>query len=503
MIDIVLVESDTIEDKVLLSCHSLIAAFFPGKKIQAPSREQQEISYKFKLKIQLNNCRLHPNFKFEILDQNKMLSSFTQEATNMNIIEKLTLPGKESVLQISLKQAIVFFLTRYTKEIAPWGILTGIRPGKLMLKMDELGMPEDTQTSLLGDIYLVNGDKILLLQSVARAQKPFLEKMKVRKDLASLYISIPFCPSRCYYCSFPSNPLNSDAEKYLDVLLKELELIGETIRSKGLKVNAVYIGGGTPTVLNSKGLLKLLEAIRKNIPLDEELEYTVEAGRPDTIDKEKLNLLEGFGVNRISINPQSMQDSTLQRIGRRHTVADLYKSFELAKYNRDWIINMDLILGLPGEGVREIEDTVNKVIGLKPDNITVHSLAIKKGSSAWEDNYTSRSLRYWSDIQKHVHGNLESSGFIPYYLYRQKYIVGNLENVGYALPGKECHYNIAIIEEKQNIFGVGAGTVTKIMNFENATHKNIYHPIDLRTYMQGYEDVHFKVRQAFNYEHKY
>ncbi len=497
MIEIILVESDTIDDKVLFSCHSLIAAFFSGKKIQATLKEQQ--SYKYKLKIHFNGCRPQPVFKFEIFSQANMLESYSHQGTDMGIMERLTLPGKESVLQILLKQATVTFLTKYTKEIAPWGILTGIRPGKLMLKMDELGIPDVTKTRLLEEIYLVNSDKIVLLQAVAKAQKPFLQNMKVRTDLASLYVSIPFCPTRCYYCSFPSNTLDSsDIEKYLAVLVKELELVGEMLKNKGLRINAVYIGGGTPTVLNPQELAKLLDAIKKYVPLDKKLEYTVEAGRPDTINQEKLSILERCSVNRISINPQTMQDATLQRIGRGHTVEDVYKCYELARKNGNWIINMDIILGLPGEGFREIDDTLNKVLELNPDNITVHSLAIKKGSNAWADNYTSNSLKHWLEIQKHVHTSITSRGLIPYYLYRQKYIVGNLENIGYASPGNECHYNIAIIEEKQNIFGVGAGTVTKIMNFENATHKNIYHPIDLRTYMQGYEDVHFKVRQAFN-----
>lgn len=499
MIETVLVESTTIEDKVLSSCHSLIAAFFPGKKIQAWSREQQELPYTYKLKVQSNHGKPQPGFDFQLSNQAKILATYSHKSSDIHLLEQLTLPGKETVFQILLKQAVVFFLTRYTKEIAPWGILTGIRPGKLMLKMDELDIPEATQVRMLEDIYLVNSDKILLLQSVAKTQKPFLQNMKERIDLASLYVSIPFCPSRCFYCSFPSNTLkDSDLGKYMDVLVNELDLVGETLRNKGLKVNAVYIGGGTPTVLSAKSLAKLQDAIKKYIPLEEKHEYTVEAGRPDTIDEEKLSLLERYGVNRISINPQSMQDSTLESIGRRHTVAEVYKCYELARQNRQWVINMDLILGLPGERSREIEDTLKKVIELDPDNITVHSLAIKRGSTAWAENYTSNSLKYWLDIQKSVNERIGNRGFMPYYLYRQKYIVGNLENVGYALPGKECHYNIASIEEKQNIFGVGAGAVTKIMNFQKATHKNIYHPVDLKSYMKGYEDVHFNIRQAIN-----
>jgi len=285
----------------------------------------------------------------------------------------------------------------------------------------------------------------------------------------------------------------------LDVLVKEIELAAETIKSKGLRVNAIYIGGGTPTVLSAKELTKILDKISKHVPVNDNFEYTVEAGRPDTIDEEKLRVLERYGINRISINPQSMQDSTLERIGRRHTIADVYKCYELARKNQNWAINMDLILGLPEEGYKEIEDTLKKVIALNPENITVHALAIKRGSTAWAENYTSNTMNYWLDIQKYVHTNIVSKGFVPYYLYRQKYIIGNLENIGYALAGNECQYNIAIIEERQNILGIGAGSVNKIMNSDKTTHRNIYHPVDLKSYMRGYEDVHFKVRKALDY----
>jgi len=215
----------------------------------------------------------------------------------------------------------------------------------------------------------------------------------------------------------------------LDVLVKEIELAAETIKSKGLRVNAIYIGGGTPTVLSAKELTKILDKISKHVPVNDNFEYTVEAGRPDTIDEEKLRVLERYGINRISINPQSMQDSTLERIGRRHTIADVYKCYELARKNQNWAINMDLILGLPEEGYKEIEDTLKKVIALNPENITVHALAIKRGSTAWAENYTSNTMNYWLDIQKYVHTNIVSKGFVPYYLYRQKYIIGNLERV--------------------------------------------------------------------------
>ena len=492
---IIFVVSDTIEDKILSSCHSLIAAFFPGKKIQAKLNPKE--FFNLKLSINHNQCGNHLYFSFDLFEQNTILTSLNYEIKQSNELESLILPGKESIFQILLKQAVVYFLRTHTKVKPPWGILTGIRPGKLIYRMNHLGIAETTQTKMLEDIYLVDNDKIKLMQSVAESQKLFLMDMKRRSDLAALYISIPFCPSRCYYCSFPSNIVkHSNLEKYIAALAKELELTGEMLKNKGLRINTIYIGGGTPTILSAVQLQFLLESIMRHIPLEDKLEYTVEAGRPDTINQEKISVLQQYGVNRISINPQSMQDYTLQSIGRKHTVADVYESYKQARQNRGWVINMDLILGLPEEGFEEIEDTLNKVLDLRPDNITVHALALKKGSTAWEENYSSESQQYWHEIQKHIHNRIENEGFKPYYFYRQKYIVGNLENVGYALPRTECQYNIAIIEERQNIFGVGAGSVSKIMNYEIDVHKNIYHPVDIKTYMEGYENVHYKIRQA-------
>lgn len=492
---IILIISDTIEHKVLSSCHPLIAAFFPGKKIKTKLDTEEFFEYTISIEYQCYKDGVI--YTFEINNQSARLSSFRHEVLDIDALKKLILPGTESIFQILLKQAFVFFLTQYTTKIAPWGILTGMRPGKLIQRMVELSIPETTQISLLKDIYLVKHDKIELMQTVAKIQKPFLQEMTQRTDLAALYVSIPFCPSRCYYCSFPSNTLNHiELQTYMAALVKELELVGEMLNSIGLKVSTIYIGGGTPTILSLRELERVLDLIAHHVPCMEKLEYTVEAGRPDTLDQEKLLLLQQYEVNRISINPQSMQDSTLQRIGRRHTVADIYKCYKIARQNPNLVINMDIILGLPGEGTKEIEDTVNQVIQLSPDNITVHALALKRGSEAWSDNYTSTSLNHWQKIQKYVHERMGEEGYRPYYFYRQKYIVGNLENVGYAWPGKESHYNIAIIEERQNVFGVGAGSVNKILNLAENTHQNIYHPQDIDSYIRGYKDVHNKIRRT-------
>ena len=502
MRETVLVQSKTIENKILSSCHSLIAAFFPGKKVKTNSISVQtnpitiNDDYTIKFTIELR-YEVESVFEFKIYASDNKRVVYAEDIPLNCSLTSFPIPGKESLFHIQLKQAIISFLAKYTGQAVPWGILTGLRPSKLIHRMDQLGIAETDQTKILKELYLVRNDKTELLQYIGKVQRSYLQYLESRENLAALYISIPFCPTRCYYCSFPSyNPIDSLVEQYLSVIGEEIKLVGQIQKETGLTVNAIYIGGGTPTILGSEKLDKLLQTIREYIPMEPGPEYTVEAGRPDTIDKEKLIALKKNKVNRISINPQSMHNSTLQRIGRKHTVTDIYNSYKLARENGDWDINMDLILGLPEEGFGEIRYTLEKILELCPDNITVHSLAQKRGSSAWMENYNPGEVNYWLDIQKKVHKSIDKQGFVPYYLYRQKYIVGNMENIGYTLPGRECIYNIAVIEEKQNVFGVGAGASSKIINVKEKNHKNIYHSVNLDHYMRTYKDINSKIRHA-------
>lgn len=492
--DIMYFGSITIEEKVIRSCNSIIAAFFPGKIIKNVLGDQEVTNKKILIIEKINE---KPTvFDIRLIEKTKvLLHQVIDSKTSGFLNHNVPLPGKEPLFQIFVKRALCIFLERYTGETIPWGILTGIRPGKLVFRMDELGLSEDTQLLILKDLYAVTEEKAKLLRTIANIQKPYLQEIKRNSNLVAIYISIPFCPSRCFYCSFPSSQLSVKnknlLQTYLEALHNEIKLTGETMKEFGLIADCIYIGGGTPTVLDANELEMLFSMIHNNIVMDSKVEFTVEAGRPDTVDYSKLTVMKDYNINRISINPQSMQEQTLKIIGRNHTVSDLFESYYKAREISDWVINMDIILGLPNEGLVEISDTLEKVLMLKPENLTVHALALKKGSVAWESRYTSYLHRDWLSTQNNVEKKVKASGFNPYYLYRQKYMIGNLENVGYALKGKECRYNIAIIEEKQNIIGLGAGATSKILNMKSG-HENVYNPIGIHHYITGYKSVHEK-----------
>lgn len=504
MSNVINVISSTIEQKVLNSCSAIIAAFFPGKIIENNCSEHNEV---FCSTLEIERSIMQAS-TFEVRLRTEKENVFYQQikSEKPEILDELSLPGKEPLFQILVKRAIFLFLTKYTGEIIPWGILTGIRPGKLVLRMENLGLIKEIQMKILTDLYLVAEEKAELLQTITEIQRPYLLHNKERSDLVSVYLTIPFCPSRCFYCSFPSMQLPASPkskkvlQKYLAALYSEVELTGEILKELGLKAESIYIGGGTPTILEATELEMLLKVIQTNILTDDQVEYTVEAGRPDTLDYKKLAVLKKYQVNRLSINPQSMQEQTLRRIGRNHQASDIIECYGLARELSDWVINMDLILGLPGEELPEIRNSVEKVLGLRPDNLTVHALALKRGSIAWENNYVHSVKQDWVGIQHQVEQQIRTSGYKPYYLYRQKYIVGNLENVGYALPGRVCRYNIAIIEEQQNIIGLGAGAASKILKRDSG-HVNIYNPIGIDHYSAGFGEVHLKRKRLLQEEY--
>jgi len=487
----ILVLSLTIEQRILSSCRPIIAAFFPGKSIRVSTCKPSEDTL-FMICIEKNTAEF-PAFMFSLINNdNEVFQTIYSE--KMREFAEIPLPSKEPLRQILVKRALVVFLTAVTAEKMPWGILTGIRPGKLLSRMGDQGLDKQTRSHILTNLYLLEKEKVNLLETIADVQEPYLRKMKHRPNAISLFLMIPFCPSRCFYCSFPSNlrtVRNTERiQAYLNTLRHEVRLTGDMMKEMGLTADCIYIGGGTPTSLAHKEMEALFGDIQKYIPKDYALEYTVEAGRPDSIDKSKLFLMKDFGVNRISINPQSMQEETLIKIGRKHTVSDILTCFRMAREMGDWHINMDLILGLPGEEYPEMINSLETVLALEPDNLTVHALALKRGSQAWEaSNETHRQKRNWIFIQKEIQQRIMAAQFKPYYLYRQKNIAGNLENIGYSIPGKICRYNIGIIEEKQMIIGLGAGASSKIHKSTEG-HLNLYHPIDLRRYMECYAEKH-------------
>lgn len=359
-----------------------------------------------------------------------------------------------------IKRSAFFALRPLSPLPAPWGILTGVRPAKLVRILLDEGRTEAEVRRILKDTYLVEDDKIDLSVSVA------LEEGKHPRNRGDVcvYIGIPFCPTRCAYCSFISGTgAVATKEEYVRLLLLEIERTGEIIRDMGLRLRAIYIGGGTPTSLEAPLLEKLHAGIQDFLPTSENMEFTTEAGRPDTITPEKLAVLKKFGTNRISINPQTLHDETLRRIGRRHTAGEFLSAFEMAREAGFTNINADLIAGLPGEDFSMYRHSFDTVRALSPESITVHTLYIKRASAIRQSGETNSDVPDVSKMLSYTYKEATGAGYRPYYMYRQKATVGNLENVGYSMPGTESFYNTVTMTDCANIFALGAGGVSRLL----------------------------------------
>ncbi len=368
------------------------------------------------------------------------------------------------------------FLSEKTGQEMAWGMLTGVRPTKLAMHQMENGMNEAQAKAFLQEVYCVSEKKAGLAVDIACREKALLSKLDYLNGF-SLYVGIPFCPSICSYCSFSSSPIDvwsPRMDDYLKALCIELHHIAK--ETEGKTLNTIYIGGGTPTTLTAKQLEKLLNVVDE-LFLNEErgaelLEYTVEAGRPDSITKEKLEVLCSHPVTRISVNPQTMQQKTLDLVGRKHSVQAVKDIFHLARELGFDNINMDLIAGLPGENAEDMRDTLRQIEELSPDSLTVHSLAIKRAARMAQEQPVRDLHTEITEMVEDAAKTAEKLGLVPYYLYRQKNIAGNFENVGYAKADKAGIYNILIMEEKQTIYAAGAGATTKIVLPEKIKTEN-------------------------------
>ena len=389
-----------------------------------------------------------------------------------------------------IKLTIYALLSQETGIRPQWGLLTGVRPAKLVSAMLEEGKSEGDCMAYLTEDYLVMRHKAELAYKVALAERRILQGN--RPEEISLYIGIPFCPTRCLYCSFTAYPLGQYQDRvdaYLDAMFRELDWLAAYSRRFVLK--NIYIGGGTPTSLNEAQLERLLRKVEELFHPNDTMEYTVEAGRPDTITAEKLRLLKQYGVNRISINPQTMNDKTLLAVGRRHTVEDIRRVFREARAAGHENINMDLILGLPGEDAADVRHTMEEIERLNPDNVTVHTLAVKRASRLREelsrhDLTTAEELEAMLDIAAEYAAKM---GMEPYYMYRQKNMVGNFENVGYCRPGKEGVYNVQIMEEKQTILAAGAGASTKTVDPATDRIERVFNVKSIEAYIGRIEEM--------------
>ena len=376
----------------------------------------------------------------------------------------------------------------------PWGALTGVRPVKIPTRAMERGATPQEAERELRETYRVSPGRAALALDCAQAS--LRAKQSLREDEVSLYIGIPFCPTRCAYCSFVSADVGRTLKllsPFLEVLLQEVDATAEELRRAGYAVRSLYVGGGTPTTLSAPQLDLLLGRVEERFDLSRCTEYTVEAGRPDTITAEKLAVLRRRGVQRVSVNPQTMQDAVLAAMGRAHTAADILRSFELVRASGIPCVNMDLIAGLPQDTPEGFRASLDQVLALDPENVTVHTLALKKGSRLMGDGTEeSPVLPTAEDVDamlSYAWKTLRAHGQVPYYLYRQKYMSGSFENVGWAKPGWESLYNICMMEELHTILSLGGGGVTKLVHPRTGRIERIANPKYPHEYVDSLEKL--------------
>jgi len=383
----------------------------------------------------------------------------TDEDESQEITKTFSFDGDKN----KIKRDIYQYLSKETGESPKWGILTGIRPVKLAGELYDKMQDRRKAKNHLNEEYLMSDEKANLILDMYEYQQEKLGKPPVNS--AGVYIGIPFCPTRCLYCSFTSNPYKNDkAEAYLDALHKEISYVGKGMKETGIVAESIYIGGGTPTSLDAEQLDRLLVHIKNSFDLSHIREFTVEAGRPDTITGEKLQVLLDHGVERISVNPQTMHDDTLVTIGRAHTVQQTREAFELAQKYDMPVVNADLIAGLPDESAEDFRQTLEEVVSYGPENITLHTLAVKRSSRLREldENFHKRQPLVTETMLNDARKLLTRAGYRPYYLYRQKNIAGSTENIGYCKEDTLSLYNVRIMEEAQSIIAMGAGGITKV-----------------------------------------
>ncbi len=440
--------------------YALLTSFFPGVEVVTAADAEGEFEGLFEIKEDGSNVKI--SLCFEDIKKSK---DFEIKSAEKDAAKK------------EFGLALYDFLSECTGKELPWGNLTGIRPTKLIRTMLEEEIALDPNGTNVNEPDFViekvkerayserrlRGEKLELGIDIAKREIDIMSRLH-ETDGYSVYVGIPFCPSTCLYCSFTSNPIFKYKDKigdYLKALKKELEWTASNLSDRYL--DTIYIGGGTPTTLSPEQLDELLGYITSILPFEHVREFTIEAGRADSITREKLEVIKKYPINRISVNPQTMRDKTLKLIGRNHSVGQFVEAFKLAREMGFENINTDIIIGLPGETVEDVKHTMDELVKLAPDSLTVHSLAIKRASrlKRWmEENELEITMDYDEAMRICAEG-AKKIGLNPYYLYRQKQMAGNLENTGYSTPGKEGLYNILIMEEIQSIVAIGAGSVSK------------------------------------------
>lgn len=459
--------------------YSLVKAFYPKEDVKTfidgDGRVNDE-SPKLKILVTYKNNEI----EIQLCDEEKkniknVICDFSDRKQTKNI----------------LKHLLYDMLTEYTGRQLPWGTLTGIRPTKIVLSMLEENRTKEEIYAYMKKTYKTSDEKIKLSMEIAQRELEILRDIDYKNGY-SIYIGIPFCPTTCLYCSFTSYPLaiwEKKTDEYIEALFKEIDFIAKTFKNK--KLNTIYMGGGTPTTLSAIQLDGILTKLEQSFDYGYLRELTVEAGRPDSITKEKFEVLKKHNVTRISINPQTMNQKTLDIIGRRHSVEQVKDAFYMARQMGFDNINMDLIVGLPDETLDDIRHTMNEITMLNPDSVTIHSLAIKRaaGLNIFKEKYKDLSINNTKEIIDLTAQYIKGIGANPYYLYRQKNIAGNFENVGYAKKGCEGIYNILIMEEKQTIIACGAGASTKVVYPDGYRIERIENVKDVTSYITRIDEM--------------
>ncbi len=474
--------------------HSLVAAFFPNETVSViTDADESGDGHGLVVYVSSGDIKGDESVSGMIrVTYNGSCGVITKEGSYRN--------ENRAQVKNHLKRVIYEVLSEATGKSLPWGTMTGIRPTKVAMKMIREGSGDDEIGEYMKSVYLCSDEKIRLATDIARRE------IKITDSLSdggfSLYIGIPFCPTTCLYCSFTSYPIaswQSRVDEYLDVLRRELDFFAAYYR--GRKCDSIYIGGGTPTTLSAGQLGALAGDIFDRLDVSALKEFTVEAGRPDSITKEKLLSMKESGVTRISVNPQTMNDKTLAVIGRRHTVEDAKQAFFAARDAGFSNINMDLILGLPGEDEKDVENTFSRIKELGPDSITVHSMAIKRaaGMHRFLEEHKDITSMNTARMMEIAHECAKSLGLVPYYLYRQKNMAGNFENVGFARYDNFGIYNIIIMEEVSDIAAAGAGTISKRV-FDTGRIERCDNVKDVALYIDRIDEMIEKKKELFKQE---
>ena len=397
----------------------------------------------------------------------------------------------------ALQQSYYLAATQLLDTMPPWGALAGVRPTKITTKHILEGGSEKSADALLRDVYFVTADRRKLALDCTRSTV-YAAGLLEEKDI-SLYIGIPFCPTRCAYCSFVSRTVGKRTEllePYLQALLREIRLTGQLVANSGCRVRTIYMGGGTPTTLSAGQMALLMDTVQESFDLSHLLEYTVEGGRPDTLTLEKLRVIRQHGADRMSINPQTMVDAVLKQSARPHTAADVLRAYNEAVEAGFPAINMDLIAGLPGDDLQGFRHSLDTVAALRPANITVHTLALKKDADLFQRRQNLPTAEEVTEMVRYASETLRALGYEPYYLYRQKYMSGSFENVGWSLPGQDCLYNIYMMEEVHSIVSVGGGSISK-RNMPDGTLQRFPNPKFPEQYIEMIDTVLEKKKEMF------